>query len=571
MYADNARISHRQLFRQIVTGLLGVYFFFIPMDSNLQGRQGVLSLLSASLLYLCLSIYFIRIRNFFYRPEKYLGKRWGRMFLLLYVSWLWMAGICLLLLITRITSRFLIEGSIPWVIILLSALGSCLGSRQGLERRGRMGECCFLPLLLILAGMLLLTVSGMKLSYLQEIGPLSLQGWAKGTWSAVCLFLPFVFLPAALGNTEKPGNAGPLIAGSLFLLVGLSALSLLILQGSFGSGGYGHKEYPMVDVMSGVRLPGDFLQRVDVFWVAAALFSLLFALGSVFFYSREFLCRGRMEKGAVLPFVGIVTGALACGYSGVSPEFFLELNRMVYGPLLLSLLLVAGYFTGRRTGVRESTDREKGKIRRMAKGGMAFVILSGALMGLTGCGISLEDRVFPLSISADYQDGHYQIIYGIPQLSGMTGQNKGDTEASQEQAVIYQGLTVEDAEESFRENQENYLDMGHIKVLLLGEGILENKKALEGLLGYLEERPSVAGNIYLFSCKDNEALMSLDGQGVTSVADHLTGILENTRDTQKTRTVTLQDYYNAWHRGEDFPALRQVTVVNKKPQIRQNS
>ena len=65
--------------------------------------------------------------------------------------------------------------------------------------------------------------------------------------------------------------------------------------------------------------------------------------------------------------------------------------------------------------------------------------------------------------------------------------------------------------------------------------------------------------------------MSLDGQGVDSVGDYLKGILENTLDKQETRAVTLQDYYNAWHRGEDFPPLWEVSVVNKKPQIRQNS
>lgn len=592
MYADNARISHRQLFRQTVTALLGVYFFFIPMEESLRGRQGVLCLVSASLLYLFLIIYFIRIRNFFSRPEKYLGRLWGRIFLLLYVSWLWMAGICLLLLISRLTGRFLIEGSIPWLVILLSGLGAWLGSHQGLERRGRMGEVCFLPLLLILAGMLVLTVSGMKLSYLREMGPLSFSGWAEGTWSAVCLLLPFMFLPAALGGTEKPGNTGKLMGGSLFLLMGLSALSLVILQGSFGLGGYEHKDYPMVDLMSGVRLPGDFLQRVDVFWVAAALFSLLFALGSVFFYSHELLYRGGMEKGTLLPFAGMVITALACEYSGVSLDFFLDLNRRVYGPLLLFLLLAAGYFTGKRPGAKESrskktdrsvdrnagenTDRRAGQNaenRAMMKVSRAMVLGLAAIVltSLTGCGISLENRVFPLSFGADYREGHYQIIYGIPQLSGVTGQDKGDTEASREQAVVYKGLTMEDVEEDFQENQENYLDMGHIKVLLLGQGILENREALEGLLEYLEDRPSVAGNIYLFSCKDNEALMSLDGQEVDSVGDYLKGILENTLDKQETRAVTLQDYYNAWHRGEDFPPLWEVSVVNKKPQIRQNS
>ena len=40
MYTDNARISHRQLFRQILTGLLGIYFLVVPVLPDMRGRQG---------------------------------------------------------------------------------------------------------------------------------------------------------------------------------------------------------------------------------------------------------------------------------------------------------------------------------------------------------------------------------------------------------------------------------------------------------------------------------------------------------------------------------------------------
>ena len=69
MYTDNARISHRQLFRQIVTGLLGIYFLAVPVLPDVTGRQGVLCLLTGGGIYGFLAIYFIRIRNFFQDPE----------------------------------------------------------------------------------------------------------------------------------------------------------------------------------------------------------------------------------------------------------------------------------------------------------------------------------------------------------------------------------------------------------------------------------------------------------------------------------------------------------------------
>ena len=75
--------------------------------------------------------------------------------------------------------------------------------------------------------------------------------------------------------------------GALFLVTGILILCLLLLQGSFGIGGYEHRQYPMVEFMAGIRIPGDFLERVDIFWVAAVMFSMLFALGwCVFLQSR---------------------------------------------------------------------------------------------------------------------------------------------------------------------------------------------------------------------------------------------------------------------------------------------
>ena len=552
MYTDNARISHRQLFRQILTGLLGIYFLVVPVLPDMRGRQGVLCLLTGAWVYGFLCIYFIRIRYFFQDPQRYMGKIWGKVFILLYTSWLWLMGVCLLLMTARITGKYLIEGSPAWAVILLAAFAAYLGSHQGLERRGRMAEVSFPILLLTLAGMLFLAAIQVRPEYLEEMGELTFSGWARGSWQVLCVFLPFAFLPAALGNVKRPAKTGKVMWSALAVITGLLILTLILLQGSFGLGGYEHEEYPAVRLMSGIRLPGDFLERVDLFWVAALVFGILFGLGSVFFYSHELLARIRLEKTALPAGGAVVLGALACEKAGISPEFFIEITMEIYGPLLFLLLILAG-LTGKR-----------GKIIKTG-------LLTLALLGMSGCGISLEDRVFPMSMGVDYENGHYRIVYGIPQLSKVTGQDKEETQSGEEQALAYEGLTPQDALERFNENQENYLDMGHMKAIILGEHIMENRDALAGFLGFLEDNPAVAGNIYVFVTEDMEALMSLDGQGVDSVGDYLTGILENTMDKKEQKAVILQDLYGAWHREEEFPKLPEVTIVNKKPSIRQHS
>lgn len=555
MFADNAQISHRQLFRQVVVGLLGIYFLAVPVLPGLFGRQGILALLTGMGIYLFLCIYFIRIKHIFQNPVRYMGKIPGRIFVLLYLSWLWMMGVYLLLMISGITERFLIENSVPWIIILLSGAAAYVGSSHGLERRGRMAEVCFPVLLVLVVGMLLLGILRVNPRYLQETGSLSLEGWVYSTYEVLCVFLPFTFLPITLGNVKKPGETQKAMTGAVCFLTGLLCLSLLLLQGNFGLGGYGHKEYPMIDFMAGVRIPGKFLERVDIFWTAGLMFSLLFGLGSVFFYSHELLERVKLKKTGAFVGAGILLAAEICRKMEVSTEFFVSLTVKVYGPLFLILLLYAGV---------------AGKRKRMLwKTAVLLTATAFAASFLNGCGVSLEDRTFPLSMGADYEKGQYRLIYGIPGLEQITGQKKEDTENSQPQAIVYEGKTVEDAEECFDKNQENYLDLGHIKVLILGKGLLENRGALEDFLGYLEEKPSVAGNLYVFSCEDVPGIMSLEGE--ESVGEYLAGILENNPEGRRETAMTLQDLYNAWHRGEEMPTLISVTVVNNKPQIRQYS
>lgn len=552
MYTDNARISHRQLFRQTLTGLMGSCFLVVPVLPDMTGRQGVLCLLTGGAVYGFLCIYFIRIRYFFQNPERCMGRIWGKVFILLYTSWLWLMGICLLLITARITGKYLIEGSPSWAVILLASFAAYLGSHQGLERRGRMAEVSFPILLLILAGMLFLAAIQVRPEYLEEMGELSFSGWARGSWQVLCVLLPFAFLPVALGNVKRPADTGKVMWSALAVITGLLILTLILLQGSFGLGGYEHEEYPAIRLMSGIRLPGDFLERVDLFWVAALVFGVLFGLGSVFFYSHELLTRIHLEKTALAAGGAVVLGALACDKAGIAPEFFIRITMKLYDPLLFLLLLLAG-LTGK-----------KGKSIKTG-------LLALALLGMSGCGVSLENRVFPMSMGVDYENGHYRIVYGIPQLSKVTGQDKEETQSGEEQALVYEGLTPQDALERFNENQENYLDMGHMKAIILGETIMENRDALAGFLGFLEDNPAVAGNIYVFVTEDMEELMSLDGQGVDSVGDYLTGILENTMDKKEKKAVILQDLYGAWHREEEFPILPEVTIVNKKPSIRQHS
>ena len=201
-------------------------------------------------------------------------------------------------------------------------------------------------------------------------------------------------------------------------------------------------------------------------------------------------------------------------------------------------------------------------IRKKSKAVLLAVIVA---LNLSACGVALENRSFPLSMGVDYLDGQYQVYYGLPDLSGVTGQSKdGEHQKAGEKADFYQGRTMEDAEKDFQNSQEDYLDTGHLKVLLLGNGLLDHEEAYKNLLHYLEDKPSIAGNIYVFSCAQLGDVMSMDGQQMDSLGDYLTGIVENRPDSQAHRQTDLQDLYNAWHNGEERPGLQKVSAMEDK-------
>lgn len=341
MFADNRKISHRQLFRQLILGFLGIYLVSVPVTEDIRGRQGIFCLAIVGVLFCVGSVYFTRIRNCYFTPEKYFGKLGARVFCILYLSYLFVTGVFLLLVISRITGRFFIEGSSPAVVITVSAAACYLGSHQGLERRGRMAEVCFPIILFVLAVMLVLALTRVRVDYLAVQGGVSGEGLLRGSYRMFSLFLPVFILPFTLGNVEKAGSSGRAQRSAVFLITGILGVVLILLQGALGIGGYEEKSYPVFDMMAGVDLPGDFLERIDIFWIAAVMFCIFFALGSVFFYNHEILYRSHMEKGAPYLAGAILVCGIACEKAGMNPEWYRRVLEYIYGPLFLLLAAVS--------------------------------------------------------------------------------------------------------------------------------------------------------------------------------------------------------------------------------------
>ena len=192
-------------------------------------------------------------------------------------------------------------------------------------------------------------------------------------------------------------------------------------------------------------------------------------------------------------------------------------------------------------------------------------------VSLWACGVPLEDRAFPLSVAVDYTEGKYEVYYGMPDLSAETGQDKeGENSGQKETVVCYRGRSMEETEELFLRSQEDYLDLGHVKAFLLGENLLKNKNAYEALLAYLEEKPSVAGNIYVFSCRSPREIMELEGTELDSLGTFLVRIVESRPYSRQEEQTDLQSLYNAWHNQENRPSMLQVEAEGQTLLVKGN-
>lgn len=183
---------------------------------------------------------------------------------------------------------------------------------------------------------------------------------------------------------------------------------------------------------------------------------------------------------------------------------------------------------------------------------------------LNGCGILLEDRTFALSLAVDYRDGEYQVWYGISDLSDEVSEEEESSEVKEKSEAGFEGTSMEEARKEFLSSQENELDMGHLKALILGEGILKNQTAYEELLNHLEAQPAVASNVSVFFCDEIEALMETEKQQEIPLGVYLTKMPKNQSKEVRIQTVKLQELYRLWYNQKKQPSLPEIKIVQEK-------
>ncbi|MFQ7553356.1 MAG: hypothetical protein ACLRMZ_27545 [Blautia marasmi] len=97
-------------------------------------------------------------------------------------------------------------------------------------------------------------------------------------------------------------------------------------------------------------------------------------------------------------------------------------------------------------------------------------------------------------MGVDYQDGEYQVYYGLPDLSGVTGQNKDSENQKAGEKRIFTRVKPWRMRKRFSEQPGGLSGYRTSQSPPSGERP-DDQEAYKNLLHYLEDKPSVAGNI----------------------------------------------------------------------------
>ena len=139
-FAENNRISHRQLYRQMVLAFLAPFLLCLPGENRVTGISGIVGVAAALVLLVIYSFFLRRLTPWYTDPIKTFGAAGGRIIGVFFLSYVALTGAYLLDLMDELVPAVLITG-IPGIVISFLAAAVCsFGTHKGMQRRGRMAE-----------------------------------------------------------------------------------------------------------------------------------------------------------------------------------------------------------------------------------------------------------------------------------------------------------------------------------------------------------------------------------------------------------------------------------------------
>ena len=290
-FMNNQKISARQVKRTLTLELLGISTLLLPsLVASHSGVDGFFALAAgggcAWLLLRFWQKYFQK--NSFGKCVDALAVGIRFPIQVFYgIGFLGIAGYTLYLLTSLIENQLL--GKSWEAVIVLTLTGAAFfGLLRGLECRVRVYEVLYFFLLVPLLIILGLACAGIDPDAWTPVAVSSVSNFLQSSYLSFLLFSGISLYTLFQPSCKNPKAAYRGTKHALLVVLGLNLAIYLILLGVFQSELLAHLDWPVIDLMAVVKLPGNFLERQDALMVGIWFFCLFAFLDSMVFYAVEF-------------------------------------------------------------------------------------------------------------------------------------------------------------------------------------------------------------------------------------------------------------------------------------------
>lgn len=329
MFSNNEKISGRQFSRLLVLDWTGKLCLLLPiLFTPEQGAGEIVSLLLAFTgAYFYSGILGHVAENVNGTFSVYLKERLGvfmvKVTALLFFAYLLLNQTYLIRAAGRVSTVFLLPESSEGEIGILFLAAGCISARGSVQKRARTGEALFPILAVLLILMLAASTPSMQLVNLKNAADIrmSAEDMIQDILSETVVILAVL---SGSGVTlyqvpclAKKTQLGSALKKSVVITGVFQTALFLVMLGAFGKKDLSQLEWPALVLMSNVNIPGGFLQRWDIIFLSALLFSLLVASGTGIYYMGKILgelfpkrkeCRLQICSAGISAAAMLVTG-----------------------------------------------------------------------------------------------------------------------------------------------------------------------------------------------------------------------------------------------------------------------
>ena len=523
-FAQNESISPRQLYRLYVFNLLGVGTLVLPNNLAKLGKYAFISIaLGVFMAWLFMWIVSeVRERRKTIYDRSIDKTKYAKMLiydLIIAIYELSQAAFLAWIFVKLIRDSLIPDESFT-VVLLVIMLVCAYALSGGVECRARVYEVVFFFVLIPLAAMLLFAISDVRFDYLMIKDRVGVDfGIADIFAGAYYVFAASISVFNVLFVRERTASQ---IRGSvskaIFTYAGILFLLYAVLLGNFGKYSLSEIEFPAVVLMSDVQIKGSFFKRADALMLSVWFFTLFSVLNMSLYYA-VLRCENFAEntRKIIFTFNKIRDFSNNKQLSCDRQKSHDEENSSMRSWCIIFVIAVTVTLAYILESGDEIVKKYLGFLLCIAI--PVIVVLTIGLM-LTGCSaVELEERCFPTLaavdvVAVDTDEITDKEVTGkevtdykeyVSHRDVSANENSGYIEFYYNMDKSYEPEYADDiktAVDSFEDRLSQKADTNHLKVILIGKTLRNDKAAYSDFMEYCKTSKKFPRNTYVCIADD---------------------------------------------------------------------